>query len=105
MVSRSFAERIRNAERLLGTVLSWPSPEVAETLALCGYDWLLVDVGQAPIDMLMAQRMLQAARCPTLLRVADSSAASIGRALDIGATGVIVPGMRLAEDVERVVAT
>jgi len=104
MVSRSFAERMQNAEHLLGTVLSFPSPEVAEALALCGYDWLMVDVAGAPIDTLAAQRMLQAARCPTLVRVADAGTEAINRALDIGATGVIVPGIRLAVDVEQVIA-
>jgi 2-keto-3-deoxy-L-rhamnonate aldolase RhmA len=102
MVSRSFAERLHNAEHLLGTVLSFPSPEVAEALALCGYDWLMVDVAGAPIDTLTAQRMLQAARCPVLVRVAGAEA--INRALDIGATGVVVPGIRLAEDVERLIS-
>lgn len=56
MVNRSFAERIRNAERLLGTVVSFPSREVAEILALCGFDWLLVDAGTAGFDTLMIQR-------------------------------------------------
>jgi len=102
MVIRSFAERIRNAEHLLGTVVSFPSPEVAESLALCGYDWLLVDMSRSPIDRLTAQRMIQAARCPMFIRVADSSDAAIADALDIGATGVIVPGVRSAEDVEKV---
>jgi len=104
MVSRSFAERMRNAEHLLGTVLSFPSPEVAEALALCGFDWIMVDACHAPIDMLIAQRMLQAARCPALVRVADAGNEAINRALDIGATGVIVPGVRLAEDVARVIS-
>jgi 2-keto-3-deoxy-L-rhamnonate aldolase RhmA len=104
MVNRSFAERIRNAERLLGTVASFPSPEVAETLALCGFDWLLVDAGQAGFDTLMVQRMLQASRCPALIRVAGADPKEINCALDVGATGVIVPGIRLAEDVERVIA-
>ena len=104
MVSRSFAERMRNAEHLLGTVLSFPSPEVAESLALCGYDWLMIDACHAPIDTLTAQRMLQAARCPILVRVADAGKESIQHALDIGSTGVIVPGIRTAGDVEGAIA-
>lgn len=104
MVSRSFAERMRNAEHLLGTVLSFPSPEVAEAVALCGFDWLMVDACQAPIDMLTAQRMLQAARCPTLIRVGGNGSETINRALDCGATGVIIPGVRSAADVEAAVS-
>ena len=103
-MNQSFAERLRAGEHLLGTIVTLPSPEAAELLALCGYDWLFIDLEHGPADILTAQRMLQAARCPCLVRVADSSKSSIERALDIGATGVIVPGIRSAAEVERVVS-
>jgi 2-dehydro-3-deoxyglucarate aldolase/4-hydroxy-2-oxoheptanedioate aldolase len=103
-VDRSFSERLRTGEKLLGTTVALPSPEVAELLALCGFDWLFVDLEHGPGDILTAQRMLQAARCPCLVRPAESTDAAIQRILDIGAAGVIAPGLRGAADVERVVA-
>lgn len=103
-MNRSFAARLRDGERLLGTIITLPSPEVAELIALCGYDWLFIDLEHGPSDVLTAQRILQAARCPCLIRVPDSSEAWIKRVLDIGATGVIVPGVRSAAEVERVVS-
>jgi 2-dehydro-3-deoxyglucarate aldolase/4-hydroxy-2-oxoheptanedioate aldolase len=103
-LDRSFSERLRRGERLLGTIVTLPSPEVAELLALCGFDWLLVDLESGPGDVLGAQRILQAARCPCLIRLPDASDAAIRRVLDIGAAGVIVPGLRTAAEVEQVVA-
>ena len=102
-MNRSFSERLRGGERLLGTLVTLPSPEVAELLALCGFDWLFVDLEHGPSDVLMAQRILQAARIPCLVRVPENSEAALGRVLDIGADGVIVPGIRSAAEVERVV--
>ncbi len=103
VMNRSLAARLTEGVRLLGTVVSLPSPEVAELLAACGYDWLFIDLEHGPADLLTAQRMLQAARCPCLIRVADASPASLQRALDIGADGVIIPGLRTAAEVEQAV--
>jgi 2-keto-3-deoxy-L-rhamnonate aldolase RhmA len=103
-MNKSFSERVRSGERLLGTIVTLPSPEVAELLALCGFDWLFIDLEHGPSDFLTAQRMLQAARIPCLVRVPENSDAALKRALDIGADGVICPGIRSATEVERVVS-
>ncbi len=103
-MDRSFSERLRVGERLLGIVVTLPSPETAELLSLCGFDWLFIDLEHGPSDLLTAQRMLQASRCPCLVRTPDASEVAIKRALDIGAAGVVVPGLRSAAEVERVVA-
>lgn len=103
-MDRSFSERLRTGEKLLGTIVTLPSPEAAELLSLCGFDWLFIDLEHGPADVLTAQRMLQAARCPCLVRPPDSSDASLKRVLDIGAAGVIVPGVQSAGEVERIVA-
>ena len=103
-MNRSLSVRLLEGERLLGTSVTLPSPEVAELLAACGYDWLFIDLEHGSADMLTAQRMLQAARCPCLIRVADASPATLQRALDIGADGVIIPGLNSAARVELAVA-
>ena len=103
-MNRSLAARLMEGDRLLGTAVTLPSPEVAELLAACGYDWLFIDLEHGAADMLTAQRMLQAARCPCLIRVADATPAALQRALDIGADGVIIPGMNSAAQVEQAVA-
>jgi 2-dehydro-3-deoxyglucarate aldolase/4-hydroxy-2-oxoheptanedioate aldolase len=101
----SFRDRLRAGERLLGTLITLPSPEVAEILAAAGFDWLFLDGEHGAFDVLEAQRLLQAVgeRCPCLLRVPSSDEASIKKALDIGVAGVIVPQVNNADDAERVV--
>jgi 2-dehydro-3-deoxyglucarate aldolase/4-hydroxy-2-oxoheptanedioate aldolase len=91
-VNARFCARVKRREPLLGTVLSFPSPEIAELMAAAGFDWLFIDLEHGQIDFATAQRMVQAAGdCPCIVRVATGHAAEIGKALDTGAAGVIIP--------------
>lgn len=101
----SFRRRLRERNPLLGTLVSLPSPEVAEILATVGFDWLFLDGEHGPLDYLMAQRMIQAVgdRCPCLLRVPLGEEIEIKKALDIGAAGIIVPQVSSAEQAARIV--
>lgn len=82
-------------------------PHIAETLAVAGFDYLYLDqqhsVGglASPVEMLRAT-----ARTGTtaLVRVASNDPALIGRALDAGAEGVIVPNVESAEDARQAAA-
>lgn len=82
-------------------------PHVAETLAVAGFDYLYLDqqhsVGglASPVEMLRAT-----ARTGTtaLVRVAANDPVLIGRALDAGAEGVIVPNVESAADAHRAAA-
>lgn len=102
----TFIERLRQDEFLLGTMLTIPAPEVAEMLAKCGFDWLFMDGEHSPLSILDWQRMIQAVggRCASILRVPRCGEAEIKKALDIGADGIIAPGVNsvaLAADVVR----
>jgi 4-hydroxy-2-oxoheptanedioate aldolase len=71
-----------------------PGGFAAEVLATAGFDWILIDrqhglIGEAEMfDMI---RALQISATPTFVRVAQTDHAEIGRALDGGAHGVVVP--------------
>lgn len=100
----SFAERLRSGERLLGTVVTLASPEVGELLAGAGYDWLFIDTEHAPLTMRDAQLLMQSSRLPCLVRLGDGEGATVKKALDTGAVGVVVPQILTAEQAARVVA-
>jgi 2-dehydro-3-deoxyglucarate aldolase/4-hydroxy-2-oxoheptanedioate aldolase len=102
-VNAAFAARLRAGETLLGAIIALPCPEVAELFSRAGFDWLFIDTEHAPLDPLAAQSLLQAARCPCLVRVAAGEEALIKKALDIGAAGVVVPQVSTAADAERIV--
>ena len=102
----NFAERLRHNELLLGTMLTIPSPEVAEMVAKCGFDWLFMDGEHAPLPILEWQRLMQAVggRCASVLRVPSLSERDIKKALDIGAEGIIVPMVNNVEQARQAVA-
>ncbi len=102
-INAGFAARLRAGETLLGCIVALPSAEVAEMFSRAGFDWLLIDTEHAPLDALAAQGLLQAARCPCLVRVPAGEEALIKKALDIGAAGVVVPQVNSAAEAERIV--
>jgi 2-dehydro-3-deoxyglucarate aldolase len=101
-----FRARLRRGERLIGTLVTLPSPEIAEALAAMGFDWLFIDCEHGAFDPLMAQRMLQAvgSRCASVIRVPAADEVWIKKALDIGADGIIVPQIESAAQAEAVVS-
>jgi 4-hydroxy-2-oxoheptanedioate aldolase len=90
----------------VGAWCSIGSSYVAELLGSCGFDWICFDLqhGFAGLESLLP--MLQAAaitQTPVLVRVPRLDAGLIGRALDAGAFGVIVPMVNSAADAHEAV--
>lgn len=104
-MSPSFRDRLSAGELLIGTLLSLPSPEIAEILAACGFDWLFVDLEHTTLDIQSAQAILQAVdhRLDCILRVPLNDEIWLKKALDIGAAGVLVPQVNTAEEARRAV--
>ena len=102
----NFTQRLRQNDLLLGTMLTLPSPEVAEMIAGCGFDWLFMDGEHGNLSTLDWQRMLQAVagRSAAIIRVAANSEREIKKMLDIGADGIIAPQVNSAEEARHVVA-
>lgn len=94
-------------ETAVGLACHTGAPHVAELLAVAGFDYLYLDqqhgVGGlgSPVDLLRAT-----ARTGTtpLVRVAANDPVLIGRALDVGAEGVIVPTVESVDEAKRAVA-
>lgn len=84
-----------------------PDAFVAELVARAGYDYVCVD-GQHGLadfaDMLAIFQATDAAGAVPLTRVLSNDAGAIGRALDAGAGGVIVPLVNDAREAARAVA-
>ncbi len=105
MVKESFKDRMKRGNTLVGTVLTLPSPEIAEILSNLGFDWLFIDTEHAPLDPRCVQSILQAtgSRCPCLVRVPAGDEVSVKKVLDVGPAGVIVPHVNSAEDARNIV--
>jgi 2-keto-3-deoxy-L-rhamnonate aldolase RhmA len=102
-----FRARLRSGDFLLGTWLVFLDPVVAELLAGSGFDFLVADGEHGPLatDHLMGTVMAtRAAGVPVLARVGANEPVRIMHALDVGASGIVVPQVRTVADVERAVA-
>ena len=103
----SFAQRLRDRERLVGYWIALDDPAATERIAGLGYDYLGVD-GQHGV---MHQPGWQAAmlavdargRSAGIIRVPSPDPVAIGVALDTGARGVVVPMVETPEQARTVV--
>ena len=99
-------DALREPKALIGTLVTTASPEIAEVLALSGFDWLFLDLEHGTLSIPDAQRAIQAVagRCFTVVRVPDATAENIKRVLDTGCDGMIAPHVNSAEEARRIVA-
>jgi len=104
-VRARFGERLARRDALLGTLLTLPSPEIAEIMAAAGFDWLFIDMEHGLLDFAAVQRMVQAVApsCPCIVRVPNNEPILIAKALDTGADGIIVPHVSTAAEARAAV--
>jgi len=89
----------------LGTWLKIASDEPAEIVAFAGFDFVVIDLEHAPLDLQTAYRLIgvSAARGVTpLVRVPDTAASTIQKILDAGAAGILVPHVDTVEQAAAV---
>ena len=105
-MATSLRNALRESKPLLGTLVTTAAPEIAELLALAGFDWLFIDLEHGSLSVHDAQRAIQAVagRCFTVVRVADATAENVKRALDTGCDGIIAPHVNSAADARAIVA-
>jgi len=105
-MSHNFRTRLQNGERLCGTMVTLPTPAIAEILAAAGFDWLFVDGEHGPLDTEQILAVLQAVddRIPCIVRVPAADQTLIKRVLDLGAAGIIVPQVNTADMARQVVS-
>ncbi|GAA3119445.1 4-hydroxy-2-oxoheptanedioate aldolase [Kribbella aluminosa] len=112
MSANDFALKVRAREQLVGYWITLDSPAAAERIGRLGYDYVVLDgqhgligyrglvTGLLAID---AGSSIGPRASVGLVRVEANDPTPIGRALDAGATGVIVPLVDTADDVARAV--
>ena len=91
---------------MLGTWLSVGSPVIAELAAVCGLDWVLLDLEHgcgSDADVPDQLRALRGGPTRGIVRVPCDRPDLVARVLDQGADGVMVPHVDRAEQAERLV--
>ena len=98
--------RVTTGEPTLGTFLGTASPVVAEVCAAAGLDWLLLDLEHGSGGEEQVRDVVPAAGgygVPTVVRVESAARTRIGRVLDLGAAGVMLPRLDSADEVREAV--
>jgi 4-hydroxy-2-oxoheptanedioate aldolase len=90
----TFRQRVLSGETLFGCWAGLGSPLAAELLGRVGFDWVLVDLEHGAAtesDLLAHLNAIEVTGTAALVRPQSGERLRIGRALDLGATGVIIP--------------
>mgnify|MGYP000302384710 CR=1 FL=1 len=91
----------------IGTWISSASPIVAEAVGHAGFDWGVVDMEHAPLDLMGVVHLLQALGNTKMLgvvRLPWNDAVVVKRLLDAGATTLLFPFVQNAGEAMRAVA-
>ena len=103
-----FAGRVRSGEAVVGYWVALDNPVGTERLARTGYDYVTLDLQHGLIGysgMLAGLMAIDTAQAAVgLVRVEANLPTPIGKALDAGAAGVIVPLVNTAEEAAAAVA-
>jgi 4-hydroxy-2-oxoheptanedioate aldolase len=98
-------ERLRQAlaakQVLYGTWVQTPSPEVVEMLGWSGWDFVILDLEHGPYGPERLPHLIRAAEASQtapFVRVPLTAPQEVGKALDLGAEGIVIPGVRSADD-------
>lgn len=102
-----FHQRVRAAERLLGSFSFLPSPGTVEILGRAGLDFVIIDQEHSRKSWEVVEDMVRAADASgmaALVRVAWNEEKEILHALETGAAGIVLPFVESAADVRRAAA-
>lgn len=102
----TFRDRVLARELLYGLFLDLDSPASAELAGHAGYDWLLVDLEHGATTEATLQAHLYAIETTSaaaLVRPQSGERMRIGRALDVGASGIMVPRLNSAAEAAEAV--
>src|ERR1700691_1979732 len=101
----NFREKLSERKALIGTLLTMPASAIPETLSRLGFDYLWIDMEQAPLTLPQEESLLRAIAppCSRLVRIPNNDERWIKQVLDLGADGIIVPQVKTRQDAERAV--
>jgi 4-hydroxy-2-oxoheptanedioate aldolase len=106
-VTGTFRERVTARREVAGSfVLELPARAAVECYALAGFDFVVLDLEHSAIDFGLLSLLITAARASgiaSVVRVEAGGLGAITRVLDMAPDGVMVPGVRSADEAAAVV--
>jgi 4-hydroxy-2-oxoheptanedioate aldolase len=98
--------RVTTGELALGTFLGTASCVTAEVCAAAGFDYLLLDLEHGAGGEEQTRTTIPMAASygvPTVVRVESDERIRIGRVLDAGAAGIMLPRLDTADDIQQAI--
>lgn len=99
--------RARGAKPPVGTWIVSASPIVAEAVGQAGFDWGVLDMEHAPLDLMTLVHLLQAVgntKMVPVVRLPSNDPVAAKRVLDAGAETLLFPFVQSPDDAARAVA-
>ena len=99
-------KRIHAGETLFGAWCGLGSPAAAELLGVAGYDWVVIDLEHGAgteAELLAHLYGVETTGAAALVRPQSGERLRIGRALDLGAAGIVVPRLDSVAEVKEAV--
>ncbi len=98
--------RIRSGETLIGAFADLGSPLSVELLGRAGFDWTVIDLehgAATEADLLALLYAAETTPMTPIVRVPSAERLRVGRALDLGAAGIMLPQLQSAAEVRDAV--
>ena len=105
--SNPIRQRVLAGETLLGAFVGLGSPPAAELVGRAGFDWAIVDLEHGfgtEAELVATLHALETTGTAPLVRPQSGERLRIGRALDLGASGIMVPRIDTPEQVHEAVS-
>ena len=105
-IRRELRAMLKAGKPLIGSYVTFPSPEVVELFASAGMDYVIIDLQHASPDWQTLAHMIRAADAlgvAPVVRVHDRVPSLILKVLELGAEGILLPGVTGADDIRAAV--
>jgi 2-dehydro-3-deoxyglucarate aldolase len=99
-------QKLKTRTATVGSWITFPAEAPAEIMARAGFEWLVLDMEHAPIDLADAARLVRVidlAGVPALCRLPSNDPVIAKRVLEAGAAGIVVPSIESADEARRAV--
>lgn len=99
--------RIRRGDLLIGAFSDLASPLAAELCGRAGFDWIVLDLEHGAAtegDLLALLYAVGSTPMEPLVRAQSAERLRVGRPLDLGATGIMLPQLRTLAEVHEAVS-
>ena len=105
--ARRLKQSIRRKEPVLGVFIRTPAMHIVEYMGRAGVDYVALDAEHGSFGSEDLDRCILAAHSvgiPVLVRVRETTAASVLEVLDMGASGIIAPHVKSAEAARQLIS-